>query len=159
MGRKVQIIGYQNILPAMVALYHEDHLLCVIVQEEACHATVNLPLTKQRYLRIASPDTLLTFLIGLYYRPDSLLMTENSLLCWLKHYIDISDRYKVKPTKLVPAFSIECSGYQTTFASLLRAKGARIEAARQQLSSGKKATVTRKFFNLGSRMTRRRNKV
>ena len=86
-------------------------------------------------------------------------MTENSLLCWLKHYIDISDRYKVKPTKLVPAFSIECSGYQTTFASLLRAKGARIEAARQQLSSGKKATVTRKFFNLGSRMTRRRNKV
>jgi hypothetical protein len=76
-------------------------------------------------------------------------------LCWMKQYIDISDRYKSKPSTLIPAFSIECSGYQTTFASLLRAKGARIEAARQQISSGKK--TTRKFLNFGSRMTRRRS--
>jgi len=156
LARKVQITGYQGILPAMVALYHEDSLICLLVQEEACHSIVTLPLTKHRYLRIASPDTLLTFLIGLYYRPDILLMTQEALLCWLKHYIDISDRYKLKPTKLIPAFSIECSGYQTTFASLLRAKGARIEAARQQLSSGRKITVRRKFLDFGSRRTRRR---
>jgi hypothetical protein len=158
MARKVPITGYQGILPAMVALYHEDTILCIIVQEEACHSIVSLPLTKQRYLRLASPDTLLTFLIGLYYRPDPLLMTQESLLCWLKEYIDISNRYKTKPTKLIPAFSIECSGYQTTFASLLREKGARIEAARQQIRSGEKVVprTRRKFFNLGSRMTRRR---
>jgi hypothetical protein len=157
MARKEPIIGYQGILPAMVALYHGDSIISLIVQEEACHSIITLPLTKQRFLRAASPDTLLTFLIGLYYRPDPLLMTQEALLCWLKQYIDISDRYKTKPTKLIPAFSIECSGYQTTFASLLRAKGARIEAARQQISSGMKAKTTRRFLNFGSRMTRRRN--
>jgi len=93
-------------------------------------------------------------------------MTESSLLCWMKQYIDISDRYKSKPSMLIPAFSIECSGYQTTFASLLRAKGARIEAARQQISSGRRMSdtgkankkTTRKFLNFGSRMTRRKIK-
>lgn len=137
-GTKVPIEGYQGILPAMVALYHEKDLVGVIVQEEACHSIVTLPLTKHRQLRIASLETVLTFLIGLYYRDESLLMTQESLLCWLKQYIDLSDRYKTKPTKLIPAFSIECSGYQTTFASLLRAKGARIEAARQAISSGQR---------------------
>ena len=160
MARKVPIIGYQGILPAMVALYHEDSILCLIVQEEACHSIITLPLTKQRQLRIAAPDTLLTFLIVLYYRPGPLLMTQESLLCWLKQYVDISDRYKSKPTHHIPAFSIECSGYQTTFASLLRAKGARIEAARQQISSGRKTRGRKtrgKFFNFGSRMTRKHN--
>jgi hypothetical protein len=155
MARKESIIGYQGILPAMVGLYHGESLICLIVQEEACHSVVTLPLTKQRTLRAASPETLLTFLIGLYYRPEPLLMTEEALLCWMKHYIDISNRYKAKPTKLVPAFSLECSGYQTTFASLLRAKAARIEAARQQISSGRRKTQ-RRFFNLGSHVTRKR---
>lgn len=155
MSKKKHILGYQGILPAMVALYHDDTLICLIVQEEACHSIVTLALTKQRTLRAASPDTLLTFLIGLYYRPEPLLMSEEALLCWMKHYIDISNRYKLKPTKSIPAFSLECSGYQTTFASLLRAKAARIEAARQEISSGRKRTQ-RRLFNLGSRITRKR---
>ena len=142
-ARKVSIVGYQNILPAMITLYHDTTLVCVIVQEEACHSIVILPLTKHRKLRIASLDTLLTFLIGLYYRKDSLVMTQEALLCWLRHYIDLSNRYKHKPTAVFPAFSIECSGYQTTFASLLRAKVARVEAARQVISSGKRTTSKR----------------
>ena len=153
-AKKVPIPGYQNIIPAMVALYHDDDLVGVIVQEEACHSIINLPLTKHRQIRIASLETVLTFLIGLYYRDESLLMTQESILCWLKQYIDLSDRYKSKPTKLIPAFSIECSGYQTTFASLLRAKGARIEAARQAISSGNK---TRRNINSRLRSTRRRH--
>ena len=154
MSRKVQIIGYQNIIPPMVALYHQDQLICLIVQEEACHSIVSLPLTKHRELRVASLETLLTFLIGMYFRGDPLLMSESSLLCWLKYYIDLSDRYKAKPTKLFPAFSIECSGYQTTFASLLRAKGARIEAARQRIRSG--MTTRKNSKSIRKSETRRR---
>ena len=108
-----------------------------------------LPLTKHRQLRVASIDTLLTFLISLYYREDSLLMTKESLLCWIREYIDISDRYRNHPTKLFPAFSLECTGYQTTFASLLRAKAARIEADRQKVSSGVRVT-RRKVVTSGS---------
>ena len=156
---KHEILGFQNILPAMIILTKNNAVVCVIVQEEACHSTVTIPLTKGRYLRIASLDTLLTFMIGLYYRPDSFLMTKESLLCWIRKYIDLSNRYKAKPTKLFPAFSIECSGYQTSFASLLRAKAARIQAERQKLSSGQKAKsitrVARRFVNYGSRKTRK----
>jgi hypothetical protein len=160
MARKEMITGYQGILPAMAALYHGDSLICLIVQEEACHSTITLPLTKDRTLRIASLDTLLTFLIGLYYRNDSILMTQESLLCWIRQYIDLSNRYKKKPTKLFPAFSIECAGYQTTFASLLRAKAARIQAERQKLSSGRysmtRAKSRKQFLDFGTRKTRRR---
>ena len=158
MARKVQVLGYQGMLPAMVALYHGESLIGVIVQEESCHSIVTLPLTKQRQLRVASPDTLLTFLIGLYYRDDPLIMTHSSILCWLKQYIDISNKYKERPTKIIPAFSIECSGYQTTFASLLRSKAARVEAERQRIGSlGSNPRATRrKFMNFGSRVTRRK---
>lgn len=135
---KKQIVGYQNILPAMVGLYKDEELVCLIVQEEACHSFINLPLTKQRTLRIASLDTLLTFLIGLYYREDPILFATDSLLCWVHQYIQLMNRYRADPNKLVPAFSIECSGYQTSYASLLRAKGARIEAERQRIGSGMK---------------------
>uniref|UniRef100_A0A6C0APM4 Poly(A) polymerase catalytic subunit domain-containing protein n=1 Tax=viral metagenome TaxID=1070528 RepID=A0A6C0APM4_9ZZZZ len=162
MSVKEDILGFQNILPAMIVLFKNESVVCVIVQEEACHSTVTIPLTKGRYLRIASLDTLLTFLIGLYYRPDSLLMTQESLLCWIRNYIDLSNRYKSKPTKLFPAFSLECSGYQTSFASLLRAKAARIQAERQRLSSGHKAssmTRDKRFVNYGSRRTRRKNNM
>ena len=150
-----QVLGYQNILPAMVILKIRDSVVAVIVQEEACHSILTLPLTKDRYLRMASLDTLLTFLIGLYYRHNSLLMTQESLLCWIRQYIDLSNRYKARPTKLFPAFSIECSGYETSFASLLRAKAVRIQAEKQRVSSGKK-TRARRLVNYGSRMNRRR---
>jgi len=157
-AKKISIQGYQGILPAMVALYHDEDLVGLIVQEEACHSIVTLPLTKHRQLRVASLETVLTFLIGLYYREDSLLMAQESILCWLKEYIDLSDRYKTKPTKLIPAFSIECSGYQTTFASLLRAKGARIEAARQKISSGRRMANITQRLRSNKRNTKRKNR-
>ena len=154
---KKEILGYQNILPAMIVLTVNEEVVAILVQEEACHSIVTIPVTKGRHLRMASLDTMLTFLIGLYYRNDSLLMTQHSLLCWIRKFIDLSDRYKSRPTKLFPAFPIECSGYETSFASLLRAKAARIQAARQGLSSGRSFTksMRKKFSNKGSRRTRR----
>ena len=138
------IFGYQNILPPMIALYKGDLLVCLIVQEEACHSFVILPLTKGREMRMASLDTLLTFLIGLYYRDESIIMTTQSLLCWIRYYIDVSTRYRLRPTTMVPLFPVECSGYQTTFASLLRAKAARIEAARQKVVSDMSSMTRRR---------------
>jgi len=161
---KEEIVGFQNILPAMIGLYRDGQLVCLIVQEEACHSFLSIPLTKQRILRVASLDTLLTFLIGLYYRDDHILFSSESLLCWLGQYMKLLERYRAKPTALVPSFSVECSGYQTTFASLLRAKGARIEAERQRIGSGQRSErsersegsgTTRKLFRNVMRKTRR----
>jgi hypothetical protein len=157
MSVKREVLGYQNILPAMILLEKNKQVICVIVQEEACHSIVTIPVTKGRHLRMASLDTILTFLIGLYYRPEPILMTQESLLCWVREFIDLSDRYKSRPTKLFPAFSIECSGYQTSFASLLRAKAARIQAARQGLSAGRGSMTraSRRAIQLPSRKTRK----
>ena len=155
---KEEIVGFQNILPAMIGLYRDGHLVCLIVQEEACHSFLSIPLTKQRILRVASLDTLLTFLIGLYYRDDHILFSSDSLLCWLSQYMKLLERYRAKPSALVPSFSVECSGYQTSFASLLRAKGARIEAERQRIGSGQRSerpATTRKAFRNTLRKTRR----
>jgi len=132
-----EILGYQNILPAMIGLYSKDVLLALIIQEEACHSYFSIPIASKSktMLRVASLDTLLTFLIGLYYREDDTLLQINSLICWIQIFNDLSKFYRENPTPYIQAFATECSGYQTTFASLLRAKGARIEAARQKISS------------------------
>lgn len=148
-----EVLGYQNILPAMVELYSGENMVCIIVQEEACHSFINIPLTKQRNLRVASLDTLLAFLIGLYYRDDHILMNSESILCWISEYVLLLNRYRQNPTSLVPSFAIDCSGYQTSFASLLRAKGVRIEAERQKVGSGFRTTMKRKR---GLRKTRKR---
>jgi len=157
--RAKEILGYQNILPPMIALYKNNSLVCLIVQEEACHSYLTLPLTKGREMRMASLDTLLTFLIGLYYRDDSILMMGPSLLCWLRYYIDVSARYRARPSSIVPSFPVDCSGYQTTFPSLLRAKAARIEAARQKVSKmtasvTRRRTVINRLIKLNTRRRR-----
>jgi len=132
-----EILGYQNILPAMVGLYANSVLVALIVQEEACHSYFTIPIRprSKRSIRVASLDTLLTFLIGLYYREDDSILPINSLLCWIQIFTDLSKYYREHPTPYIKAFAEECSGYQITFASLLRAKGARIEAARQKIGS------------------------
>jgi hypothetical protein len=134
-------------------------MICLIVQEEACHSNITVELTKGRVLHLASLDTLLTFLIGLYYRDDHILMASDSLLCWLRHYTGLLAKFRAHPTKTVPSFPLECSGYQTTFASLLRAKGARIEAARQRIGSGARRLGTftaKKASQLRRSSTRRK---
>ena len=162
-AKKEQILGFQGTLPAMVALYQGDMMICLIVQEEACHSNIMVELTKGRILHIASLDTLLTFLIGLYYRDDPILMASDSLLCWLRHYTSLLAKFRAHPTKAVPSFPLECSGYQTTFASLLRAKGARIEAARQRIGSGARRmgmyTAKKGSHRMGSRLRGTRRKV
>ena len=65
--RVKEITGYQSILPAMIGVYHENIMLALIVQEEACHSYFTIPVSSHA-LRVASLDTFLTFLIGLYYR-------------------------------------------------------------------------------------------
>lgn len=135
-ARKKQILGFQGTLPAMIALYQADMMICLIVQEEACHSNIQIELTKGRILHLVSLDTLLTFLIGLYYRDDPIIMAAESLICWLGYYTRLLAKLRAHPTKTVPSFPLECSGYQTTFASLLREKAARIEAARQRIGSG-----------------------
>jgi hypothetical protein len=158
-ARKEQIIGFQGTLPAMVALYKGDMMICLIVQEEACHSNISIELTKGRMLNIASLDTLLTFFIGLYYRDDPILMATDSLLCWLQYYTSLLVKFRAHPTKSIPSFPLECSGYQTTFASLLRAKGARIEAARQRIGSGARRFgkyTTKKTSQLRQSRTRKK---
>jgi hypothetical protein len=147
-------LGFQNILPAIIALYRNDVLAGIVVQEEACHSIIQFPVSRSSTLYLSSLDTAITFFIGLYYRDDIEYMPKHSLLCAIKHLIDLSNRYRVKPTKLFPDFSIECDGYQTSFASLLRAKAARIQAERQRVSSGR-YEVTRKRKTNKNTVTRK----
>jgi hypothetical protein len=139
----ISIVGYENMLPAMMELYKGEDLVCIIVQEEACHSMIKLSLTEHHIVRVGSLETMLMFIIGLYYRSTAKLISMNSLLCLVEIYISLMDRYKKNPTRTIPAFPIECSGYQTTFASLLRAKHSRIEAQRQSVTSGRSRQTSR----------------
>jgi hypothetical protein len=146
---KREILGYQNILPAMIGLYKDSILLCLIVQEEACHSYVTIPLKEKKVLRLASLDTFLTFLIGFYYRENDSILPIHSLLCWIQTFDKVSRHFKHNPSKYIPRFASLCSGYQTSFASLLRSKAARIEAERQRQRSVKRNSIPLENGTLG----------
>jgi hypothetical protein len=151
--------GFHQMLPAMIILTKNSYIICVIVQEEACHSTITLPITEGRKLRIASLDTLLTFIIGLYYRDETFLMSRQSLMCWIHEYMELMTHYAFKPKKMFPTFSLECSGYQTSFASLLRAKAERIKLEREKLTRKSSKTIEQISSNIKLSNTRKIKKV
>jgi hypothetical protein len=150
--------GFHQMLPAMIILTKNSYIICIIVQEEACHSTITLPITEGRKLRIASLDTLLTFMIGLYYRDETFLMSRQSLMCWIHEYMELMTHYAFKPKKMFPTFSLECSGYQTSFASLLRAKAERIKSEREKITRKSSKTIGALNSNIKLTKTRKLKK-
>ncbi len=113
-------IGYAGAAPAVA-----------IIQETACHAYNTLHLRDGRALRIASLDTLITLYLSFLFRTSLQSLFLRPIGCMVEQMIQLQTLYRARPNAPFPFISIECSGHQKTFASLLREKVGRIRKLKQ----------------------------
>jgi hypothetical protein len=109
-------IGYTGESPAVA-----------IIQETACHAYNTVSMSDGRALRIASLDTLITLYLSFLFRSSLQELFLKPIGCIVEQMIQLQTLYRNRPNAPFPFISIECSGHQKSFASLLREKVARIK--------------------------------
>lgn len=122
-----------DVVPMRIELRMEDKPICMFIQESACHAYNPIPMKDGRKINIASPE----FLITLYLSID--IFTNHSrdylgenILCQVKRVIDLSQENYKANRSMFPAFAQECQGHQVGYASLLKAKVARVKEERNK---------------------------
>ncbi len=104
-----------------------------LLQEVACHSFTSLSLPDGRKLQVASLETMITFYYSLLLFTDDEKILQFYMTCLCQKLVDMSEKLHRKGTAgPIPAFSIECSGYQKGFASLLKEKFSRIQREKQK---------------------------
>ncbi len=134
-----------EIVPQRFVVSYRKMPFVEILQEVACHSFVSFTLSDGNELHIASLETLTTFYyaLALFTKDEKILQFYMTCLCQkLVEMTEILHRKgNVGP---VPAFSIECSGYQKGYATLLKEKFERIarEKKKQKMLSMKRKQKT-----------------
>jgi hypothetical protein len=138
--------GKEELVPEQVVLTFKGMPLAVIVQETACHAYNEISLKEGRKLRIGTLETLLTLYYSLYLFSDKETSSlDYSLKCLTQKLVEMGTAFlKLGDNAPFPTFSIECSGYQKGYATLLKEKYVRIkkEKKKQQTQKSQKSSST-----------------
>ncbi len=114
-----------------------------IIQETACHAYNTVSLDDGRRLHIASFDTLITLYLSLMFRKTLQALFARPILCLVDQLIHLQMTYRKSTHAPFPFISIECSGHQKSFQSLLREKVERIKGAKTRRASVKSRKTSR----------------
>ena len=127
-----------DLIPKMTIFLRNKTPFLVLMAETACYSYYNVPIKHDKYLRVATIDTLVTLFFGmalLKYKYMSLKATE----CLAKELVEISYRARNHPdTFPFPFISLLCQGHQKGLPSLIREKVARIKLQRAEEKTRKK---------------------
>jgi len=121
-----------DLIPKMTIFLRKNVPFLVILSESACHSYYNVPIRENKFLRVATMDTLITAFFAL-----SLLkykfMSLSALECLANELVEISYRARNKPELFpFPFVSLVCSGHQKGLPSLIREKVKRIKKKREK---------------------------
>lgn len=126
-----------------------------ILQEVACHSFTTLTLKGGKQLKVASLETMITFYFALMLFTKDEKILQFYMTCLCQKLVEMSEALHRKGgVGPIPAFSIECSGYQKGYATLLKEKFSRIakEKKKQKMLSMKRKQTnnrkTRKIFQV-----------
>lgn len=140
-------IGYTGAAPAIA-----------IIQETACHAYNTISLKDGRTIRIASLDTLITLYLSFLFRSSLQDLFLKPIGCMVEQMIQLQNLYRARKNAPFPFISIECSGHQKTFASLLREKISRIQKLKKTRKATSTSTSNRRSANNRTHRRRRSTK-
>ena len=132
-----------DIVPERIEIRKDNKIICVIIQEIACHSYNRFPTSDGGVIYVGS----LEFLITLYLSLS--IFTENaedilgkSIPCQVSAFIKLVNlNHTVKKSQFKP-FALECRGHQTRYSSLLREKVKRKQKETHRLMK----SITRKTF-------------
>jgi len=140
-----------ELVPQRCVVSYRQMPFVEILQETACHSFNTLKLSDGRQLLVATIETMITFYFALtiFTKDEKILQFYMNCLC--QKLIDMSMRlHKKGKVGPIPAFSIECSGYQKGYATLLKEKFERIAREKKKIGSMKKRKTNKKTRKLNS---------
>lgn len=127
-----------------VILKRDGTPTCIIFQEEACIGYTLLTIKGKGNLRVGTPDTFLHLYYSLViFGTKEKVFFKTSLDCLIQKMIVIAEKARSNPTKLIPAFSLRCSGQQKGMATLLKEKAVRTKEEKKKLKGTKKVSKTK----------------
>jgi hypothetical protein len=116
-----------DLIPNMTIFLRKNIPILVILSESACHSFYNVPVKDNKFLRVATIDTLVTLFFGLALLKYKFISLK-ALECLANELVEISYRARSKPEVFpFPFISLVCSGHQTGLPSLIREKVKRIK--------------------------------
>lgn len=129
-----------DLIPSMKVITRGKKSLVFIIDQTACSSYFNIPIdnneNKNKIMRIASMDTLITLYFGLGLF-DSKFYNMGSMECLANNLVKLSidSRKDGHDNFIFPFISIKCAGHQTSLSSLIRAKVKRITQKKQELKN------------------------
>jgi hypothetical protein len=132
-GVKVYIHSQRGeIVPERIELRMNNKPICMFIKESACHAYNPIPMKDGRKINIASLEFLITLYLSIeIFTNHSQDYLGESIICQVKKFIDLCEQNYRANRSMFPPFAHECQGHQVGYASLLRAKVARIKKERK----------------------------
>ena len=115
-----------GILPNRAVVRCNGKAVAMMIEDQACHSYNTINLNGNKELLVGSFDTLLTFYLAIQIFTKDHLFFGYSIACLCQKLIELSSELRKKDKAFFPAFSIQCSGYQKSFPTLLKEKVARI---------------------------------
>lgn len=133
-----------DILGRRIVLSYKGVPIIGMIEENACHSYNTLHLRTEGKLLIGSLDTLIMIYLwfSIFASKDEYEYLGYPILCLCQKLVEmdaILRKRDIQGKSPFPAFSLQCSGYQKGFATLLREKARRI-----QKEKGKEKGKTRK---------------
>jgi hypothetical protein len=147
-----------EIVPQRVVVSYKQMPFVVILQEIACHGFTSLELGDKKEIRVASLETMITFYFALSMFTKDEKILQFYMVCLCQKLVEMSEvLHRKGGVGPIPSFSIECTGYQKGYATLLKEKFERIakQKKKQKFASLKRRQVknrktmkAKKFFIL-----------
>lgn len=122
-----------EIVPERFELRVDEKIICLIIQEVACHSYNNIPLEDGRVIQIASLEFIITLYLSLHiFTKHSRDILGTSAMCILKKCVDLAMQNYLSDRSQFPPFSLNCAGHQTGYVSLIRQKVLRIKREKEE---------------------------
>ena len=145
-----------ELVPQRVVVSYRKMPFVEILQEIACHSYNPLHLGDGKELLVASLETMITFYFALMMFTKDEKILQFYMTCLCQKLVEMSQvLHRKGGVGPIPSFSIQCTGYQKGYATLLKEKFERIarQKKKQKLMSMKKRQSqnrkTRKLFKTG----------
>jgi Poly(A) polymerase catalytic subunit len=121
--------GFPNVFPDRILIRKGGQLLVYMIQEDACNSYNEIKLKNTGIVHIASLDTLITLYLQLGFLTADEKVLGIPVACLAQRFIELQNRIRMSSKSKFPAFSLTCSGHQTSFASLQRERKMKAEKA------------------------------
>ena len=138
-----------DFMPPLKVLFRGGVPILIIIEQTACHSYYSIPISREKPLRVASLDTLISLFFNLSLNRNHIAEL-SSLECLAQELIEISCRARLSPDLFpFPFISIDCSGHQKSKPSLIRERiRRRIRTAKTgdsvHAKSGRRTTYRKK---------------